>query len=216
MSRIEVVVSDFGGVLTSPLIDAFVAVQNDTGVSVDQFAKAMILVRDREDKHPLYELECGRISEASFLEKLEIALQEVYGDHVPLHGFRNSYFDALHPNQAMIDLMRKLKDAGYRMAMLTNNVKEWESLWRAKLPVDDIFELIVDSAFVGVRKPDPAIYRLLLERLGGLDASSCIFIDDVEVNCQAARELGMATVHFQNTEQAITDIGKELGGSFKT
>ncbi len=216
MSRIEVVVSDFGGVLTSPLIDAFVAVQNDTGVSVDQFAKAMSLVKEREDKHPLFELECGRISEASFLEKLEIALQEVYGDHVPLHGFSNSYFDALHPNRVMIDLMHTLKDAGYRMAMLTNNVKEWEPLWKAKLPVDDIFELIVDSAFVGVRKPDPAIYRLLLERLGGIDASSCIFIDDVEVNCKAAQELGMAAVHFRDTDQAVTDIGKELGQSFET
>ena len=62
--------------------------------------------------------------------------------------------------------MRELRDRGYRMAILTNNVREWEELWRAKLPVDEIFELVVDSAWVGMRKPDPAIYQLTIERLG--------------------------------------------------
>lgn len=210
MSKIEVVVSDFGGVLTSPLMNAFLAVQNDIGVSMEHLAEVMKLINDEEDMHPLFELECGRISEASFLKKVELGLQEAYGMTVSLHGFRNSYFDALHPNQPMIELMRDLKVSGYRMALLTNNVKEWEPHWRAKLPVDEIFELIVDSAFVGLRKPEHAIYELLLERLGGVEASSCVFIDDVEVNCKAAEELGMAAVHFQETDQAITEISEVL------
>ena len=53
------------------------------------------------------------------------------------------------------------------MALLTNNVREWEPLWRSMLPVDEIFELVVDSGFVGYRKPDREIYDLTLERLGG-------------------------------------------------
>ena len=69
------------------------------------------------------------------------------------------------------------------MAILTNNVREWEPIWRAKLPVDEIFETVVDSAFVGMRKPDPAIYELTLERLDGIAAAECLFIDDTEVNC---------------------------------
>ncbi len=213
MSKIEVVISDFGGVLTSPLIDAFLAIQNDIGISVEQFGKTMTHIQAKEDKHPLFELECGNISEASFLKKVELGLQEVYGTSVSLHGFRNSYFDALHPNDAMIEVMRKLKESDYRMAMLTNNVKEWERLWRVKLPVDEIFEQIVDSAFVGLRKPDHAIYELLLERLGGVEAASCVFIDDIEVNCIAAEELGMTSVHFKATDQAITEIGEALDTS---
>ena len=59
------------------------------------------------------------------------------------------------------------------MAILTNNVREWEPLWRAMLPVDEIFELVVDSAFVGMRKPDPRIYELTLERLGLRAATAC-------------------------------------------
>ena len=56
--------------------------------------------------------------------------------------------------------MASLRAAGYRMALLTNNVREWELRWRALAPIDEIFELVVDSAFVGVRKPDPEIYEL--------------------------------------------------------
>ena len=62
--------------------------------------------------------------------------------------------------------MRELRQRGYRLAICTNNVREWEPLWRAKLPVDEIFDVVVDSAFVGFRKPEPAIYQLTLERLG--------------------------------------------------
>ena len=74
----------------------------------------------------------------------------------------------------MIELMRELKVDGYRMAMLTNNVREWEPLWRAMLPVDEIFEMVVDSAFVGCRKPEARIYEMTLERLD-LPAEACIF-----------------------------------------
>ena len=62
-----------------------------------------------------------------------------------MHRFREIYFEALHPNEPMIELMRELKASGLRMAMLTNNVREWEPLWRSMLPVDEIFELVVDS-----------------------------------------------------------------------
>ena len=113
------------------------------------------------------------------------------GERPPLHRFKERYFDGLHPNEEMIALMAELAGAGYRMAILTNNVREWEPIWRAKLPVDEIFETVVDSAFVGMRKPDPAIYELTLERLDGIAAAECLFIDDTEVNCVAARELGI-------------------------
>ena len=107
----------------------------------------------------------------------------------------------------MLDLMRELRDRGFRMAILTNNVREWEELWRSKLPLDEIFELIVDSAWVGMRKPDPAIYRLTVERLdAGLEPTECLFVDDNELNVEAASELGMVAVQFRSNEQAIGEI----------
>jgi putative hydrolase of the HAD superfamily len=113
----------------------------------------------------------------------------------------------------MIEFIRELRGRGVRAALLTNNVREWEPLWRAKLPeIDELFELVVDSAFVGIRKPDPAIYDLTLERLGGVSPEQCVFVDDLDVNCDAARALGMAAVRFVSSGQAIPEIESALAG----
>jgi putative hydrolase of the HAD superfamily len=109
----------------------------------------------------------------------------------------------------MIDLMRELKESGYRMAMLTNNVREWEPLWRSMLPVDEIFETVVDSGFVGCRKPESKIYAMTLERIA-LAPEACLFVDDVEVNCEGARRAGINAVHFRDNVQAIAEIRAAL------
>ena len=138
------------------------------------------------------------LSETDFLGKLSDALEPELGHRPELHRFREIYFEALHPNEPMIELMREAKLSGRRMGLLTNNVREWEPLWRSMLPVDEIFEIVVDSGFVGCRKPDREIYDLTLERMG-VEAGECLFIDDTDVNCEAARELGMSAVHYSTT-----------------
>lgn len=212
MPDIRVVISDFGGVLTTPLMHSFAAYQDQTGISAASLGRAMQAVAERDGAHPLFELECGRMTEADFLDRLRDALEDELGEIPHLHRFREIYFDALHPNEPMIALMREAKASGRRMALLTNNVREWEPLWRSMLPVDEIFELVVDSAFVGMRKPDREIYELTLERLGDDTApEDCLFVDDVEVNVAAADELGMNAVHFRDNDQATAEIRSLLG-----
>ncbi|HET7573530.1 MAG TPA: HAD family phosphatase, partial [Solirubrobacterales bacterium] len=160
--------------------------------------------------NPLFEMERGEISEAAFLDQLTDALEPLLGHRPEMHRFREIYFEALDPNPPMIELMRELKAAGYRMAMLTNNVREWEPLWRPMLPVDEIFETVVDSGFVGCRKPESKIYELVLDRVS-LPAESCLFVDDIEVNCEGAEKAGMTAVHFRDNEQAIDEIRAALG-----
>jgi epoxide hydrolase-like predicted phosphatase len=75
------------------------------------------------------------------------------------------------------------------------------------LPIDELFEVVVDSAFVGLRKPDPRIYELTLQRLG-LPASACAFVDDLPHNCEAATTLGLHAVWFQDTGQAIAELDR--------
>src|SRR6202011_1998937 len=101
MSQVEAVISDFGGVLTSPLLDSFAAFQDSSGVSLEELGVSMAAIAQRARANPL--------------------------------------FEHLHPNQQMIDYMRTLRTRGVALAICTNNVREWESLWRAKLPVDEIF-----------------------------------------------------------------------------
>ena len=207
---IEAVVSDFGGVLTTPLLGSFAAFQDETGIPMEALGKAMGRIAEREGEHPLFELERGRVTEEAFLDGLREELEVDLGHRPELHRFKEIYFDALHPNEPMIDAMRGLRDRGFRMGLLTNNVREWEPLWRSMLPVDEIFEIVVDSAFVGMRKPEPEIYELTLSRLGGPAPEAVVFIDDIEVNCEAARQLGMRTVHFRDADQAIPEIEAAL------
>jgi putative hydrolase of the HAD superfamily len=210
--RLQAIISDFGGVLTSPLVDSFLAFQSVSGITLEELGKAMMAFALRQGANPLFELEVGRMTEARFLGGLSEELTRSLGREVQLASFAKQYFQNLHPNQQMIDYMRGLKGRGYRMAICTNNVREWEPLWRAKLPVDEIFDAVVDSAFVGSRKPEPRIYEITLERLN-VSAERALLIDDVESNCQAAEKLGIQAIWFRSTEQAIEAIEAALAGA---
>jgi putative hydrolase of the HAD superfamily len=210
MAEIRAIVSDFGGVLTTPLLASFAAIQDEVGISAESLGRAMREGLEEGEEIPLFRLERGEISEDEFLDRLSDGLETVIGHRPHLHRFRHMFFGALDPNEQMIALMRELKASGLKMAMLTNNVREWEPLWRSMLPVDEIFEEIVDSAFVGCRKPEPRIYELTLERIG-MPAEACLFIDDLHPNCEGAEAVGMSAVHFRDNEQAIAEIRAALG-----
>lgn len=210
MSRVQAIVSDFGGVLTSPLLRSFAAFQDSSGIPLEALGQAMAAVGERDGANPLFELETGRLSERDFLAKLEEELRAELGRPVEMHGFAEAYFAHLETNEELISYLRSLREGrGLRLALLTNNVREWEPRWRAMIPVDDLFELVVDSAFVGMRKPEPEIYELTLQRLG-VPAAAALLIDDIEVNCEAARALDMAAVWFRSTEQAIAEVDAAL------
>jgi putative hydrolase of the HAD superfamily len=202
---ITTVISDFGGVLTNPLWQGFAAVQEHFGIPPEALGTALAAIAERDGAHPLYELECGRMTEAAFFDALDSQLSADLGRAVGIHSFSERYWAELAPNAAVIDYLTELRDSGYRLALLTNNVREWEPRWRAMLPVDELFELVVDSAFVGMRKPDPEIYALTCERLA-VEPAECAFLDDFAHNCDAARELGMTAVCFQDDDQAIGEL----------
>jgi putative hydrolase of the HAD superfamily len=211
MSHVEAVISDFGGVLTTPLVEAFLHIQRESDIPLGAFGQAMSALATGEGANPLFELETGRLREHDFRAALESELSRELGRKVELAGFGEAYFARLHPNRELLDYLRSLRERGVRLALLTNNVREWEPLWRPKLPVDELFEVVVDSAFVGMRKPDPEIYRLTLERLG-LGPEACVFVDDTDVNVATARELGMRAVWFRSNHQAIAEIEAALDG----
>ena len=210
---IRAIISDFGGVLTTPLGNSFAAWSRESGIPLEDLGIAMASAAERHDSHPLFVLEKGLITQEEFIQRLEAELTPgPTGEKRRLDTMLDVYFDHLERNHEMIALMRDLRGRALRMALLTNNVREWEPRWRALLPeIDEIFELVVDSAFVGMRKPEPEIYELTLERLGGeVEASECVFVDDIALNCDAAAELGMTAVVFESTEQARGEIEEAL------
>jgi putative hydrolase of the HAD superfamily len=209
VSPVGAVISDFGGVLTSPLLGSFQAFQESSGISLEELGTAMGALAARHAVNPLFDLETARITEAEFLSGLASQLSEQLGRPVTLDGFGERYFANLEPNTPMIDYMRSLRERGYKLAICTNNVREWEPLWRRMVPVEEIFHVVVDSAFVGARKPEPRIYELTLERLG-VEPAGAVMIDDIEINCQAAEGLGIRAVWFQDAEQAIAETEAAL------
>ena len=204
------VICDLGGVLvTSSLGDVVAAWRERSGVGERQLTRAIEQVREADGgRHPLHELETGRITEEELRRRLEAAL----GDGVRLADLSETYSAEIGPNRAMIGYVRGLRGRGLRTALLTNNVREWEPFWREAVPdVDGIFDVVVDSPSVGMRKPEPEIFHLTLERLGGVRPEDCVLVDDGERNCETARELGMGVVRFAGTEQAIAEIEAALG-----
>ena len=206
---IRALISDFGGVLTTPLAAGFLAYQEEAPISLEDLGRGMQAAAEVHGEHPLHSLERGEISEDEFARRLAEQLH----DGFDLARLRELYFERIDPNEPMIRFIGEQRRRGLRTALLTNNVREWEPLWRAKLPeLDAIFEVVVDSAFVGMRKPEPGIFELTIERLGGgLRAEECLFVDDIELNCEAARQLGMTAVRFENAEQAIAELESALG-----
>jgi epoxide hydrolase-like predicted phosphatase len=202
---ITTVISDYGGVLTSPLAGAFLKVNERHGIPDTALNAALARAGQRVGKNLLEELECGRISEPDFLALLGAQLSADLGRELDLSKFSEHYFEGLLANVPMLDELAAVRRAGYRMGLLTNNVLEWGPRWRPMVPVDDLFDDVVDSAHVGMRKPDPAIYVLTCERLG-VAPEECVFIDDFAHNCEAAQALGMTVVWLQDTPGAIAEL----------
>lgn len=213
---IRVVISDFGGVLTNPLHEAFMEYEKQSGIPLSVLGEAMAGIGREHGGNPLFQLETGELTEAQFTELMDVELKARLGEHMEFASFPDLYFEHLQANEPFIECLRSAKARGFRLALLTNNVREWEHRWRAFLPIDELFETVVDSGFVGVRKPDRRIYEIMLEylrELPGLEAvepAECVLVDDLLHNCEAAVEFGFQAVRFEHNQQAIKDLDRLL------
>lgn len=213
---VRVIISDFGGVLTNPLEEAFLAYQEESGIALEELGLAMFKIAERDGENPLYVLEKGQMTYARFEEVMQEQLRSQLGDEIEFADFAEGYFNALHPNQPFLDFLFDYKAGGGRLALLTNNVKEWEPRWRAMLPIDELFETIVDSGFVGTRKPESRIYEITYEQIKSLPElhdvkpEECVLVDDIEINCEAARKFGFQAVRYHGSCDSVTSQVGEL------
>lgn len=202
--RLAVVV-DYGGVLTNPLSETLEAYCAATGLTPEQIATAFAAVAAQDGGvAPMSQLEVGAITEEEFVAKVTAALV-ANGAPRPPARFGEIWFRGRRANEPFVAYLHKLRGRGHPLGLLTNNVAEWEPLWRATIPVDELFDAVVVSSEERMRKPDPRIYETMLDRLG-LPASQCVFVDDVEENCEAAERAGMRAVRFGDHVQAIAEI----------
>ncbi|HEX3646791.1 MAG TPA: HAD family phosphatase [Pseudonocardiaceae bacterium] len=195
---IDAVVFDYGGVLTTPVRHAMTGWLAEDGVTEDSYRAVMRewLVGEAAAGSPIHRLETGELSPADFEATLAPRLVTTTGVPVVADGLLGRMFALMRPDPAMLALVTALRSAGLRTALLSNS---WGDHYADELLA--LFDVVVISGRVGLRKPDPAVFGLLLERLG-LPAERVAFVDDIPANIRAARELGIHAV--QHTDTATT------------
>ena len=204
----KAVLFDFGGVITEPLGSVLGVLATAAGADPAEFAALLIGAYDAED-HLWNRLERGEIGFAELCEwaRAEGARRGWSVDLSPALD----HLAALPFRPAVLDRAADLRRRGLRTAVVTNSFTEVTALWRARIDIDDLFDAIVDSCEVGLRKPDPRIYHLTLERLGGLAPEEAVLLDDFEVNLEAARAIGMHGVAVgDDTDAALAELERLL------
>jgi putative hydrolase of the HAD superfamily len=219
-SAIEAIIFDYGGVISSPLFRGIGDFEAASGyppgsllrllfgevhyVGVEGRAVADTLTDaplsdvapDPLEDHDWHRLERGEIDFATYFGGLQARAPEILGVDLDIDAYgRFMGSTAIGVHWPVVHRIRELKGEGFQLALLTNNIAEFGDHWKATFPLDELFEIVVDSSSVGMRKPDPAIYRLTLEQLR-VAPNASVFIDDNADNIRAARDLGMETVHF--------------------
>jgi putative hydrolase of the HAD superfamily len=197
MSEITTVLWDFAGVCVSSPWGAL----SDAG----QGNLELLIGTYHEDTdHPWHRVERGELAITEWLTEVG-ELGKAQGVEIDLTPLQSLLGD-LTVHDLVIDRIRALRDQGYRVGLVTNNVREGSAAWRAKIPVDELFEVVVDSCEVGVRKPNPAIFHLALERLGVTDPSTAVFIDDTPGNVEGAKRAGLQALLFEDEASCLAAL----------
>jgi putative hydrolase of the HAD superfamily len=195
---------DFGGVLTSNVFASFADFCRAEGLETDAVRERFM--SDAGARNLLAQLECGRITEAQF----EPRFGELLG--VASHeGLIDRLFSGMRPEPAMLDAVAAARRAGVRTGLLSNS---WGEDRYDRSRFDELFDTLVISGEVGMRKPAPAIYALACERLGRAP-ERCVFVDDLPGNLKPAGALGMATVLHRDADSTLDELEPLLGVSLR-
>jgi putative hydrolase of the HAD superfamily len=209
---IEAVIWDFGGVLTTSPFEAFARFESERGLPTD------IIRRTNASNHwenawakfERAEVDLETFDELFAAESLALGAEVRGRDVLPLLS------GDLRPE--MVEALRLIKSQ-FKTGCITNNLPanaigsaSGRSMYLAEVMA--LFDHIIESAKIGLRKPDPRIYRMMVEALG-VDPKHCVYLDDLGVNLKPAREMGMTTIKVVDSQQAIADLEAATGLSLQ-
>ncbi len=200
---IEAVIWDFGGVLTTSPFEAFARFEAERGLPVDIIRRinAVNHLENAWAKFERAEIDLEAFDTLFAMESMALGAEVRGRDILPL------LYGDLRPE--MVEALRRVK-AKFKTGCITNNLPAnstdspvGRSLYVAEVIV--LFDRVIESARIGLRKPDPRIYRMMTEALG-VDPKHCVYLDDFGVNLKPAREMGMTTIKVQSSGQAIAEL----------
>ncbi|MBL3667960.1 HAD family phosphatase [Streptomyces sp. M2CJ-2] len=196
---VAAVVFDYGGVLTTPVRQSIAAWLEHDGIEPASFSRTLKawLGRQAPEGTPIHRLETGELPVAEFERLFATELVTLSGTPVDPVGVLDRFFAGLRPEPRMYALAEELRACGVRVALLSNS-------WGNDYPrerLESLFDPVVISGEVGLRKPLPTVFELTLERLG-LAAAQVVLVDDAEPNVAGARAAGLRAV--LHTDPATT------------
>lgn len=207
--NIAAVIFDFGGVITSSPFEAFQRLEAERGLPHD-FIRG--INASNPDTNAWARLERSEIDHATF--------DALFAEEAALLGHALSGADVLavlagRIRPEMVAAMDRLRDAGYRLGCITNNMRAADDSAFAHSAASGYgevlarFEHVIESATAGVRKPDPRIYAMMCEALA-LSPSACVYLDDLGINCKPAAAMGMRAIKVTSAAQALRELSEIL------
>lgn len=186
--------------LTTPVWDSFSAFCRAEGLDPDAIKN--LFRTDPEALTDLRGLETGELSEADF--------ERTFGRRLGLanpDGLIDSMFAGMKPLVPMVDVVRKIRASELLTGLVSNS---WSTAHYDRELLTELFDAVVISAEVGLHKPQPEIYRLAAERLE-VDAAECLFVDDLQENCEGAEAVGMTAIRYRNPPETIAELDELTG-----
>ena len=208
----DAVLFDIGGVFWASPYDALGTLGDEVGPDYATVHDIVLGPYERDTDHPWHRLERGEITlDDARAEIMALATAE----GLELDPFRMLELigsTGRDPFAAVIDQARQLRQDGYRTAAVTNNIREFADGWRDAIDAGSLFDVIVDSSHEGIRKPDVRIFSLTLERLGGVDPTRTVLLDDTRSNIESAAGIGISGILVTDIGSALEQLEALLGG----
>jgi epoxide hydrolase-like predicted phosphatase len=208
-SSFDALIVDFGGVLTTPLQDAMVQFAEELGIELQDLVRAALGAYTGQRDDLVTRFETGQISEKEFSTAFAQRLGDICGRPIDPDGLVRRIFGGMRLEESMFELVATARAEGKRTALLSNS---WGVELYPRERISEIFDVVVISGEVGLRKPDSAIFEFTVENLG-VPAQRCVFVDDHPGHLKAAAELGMTTVLHRTPDQTIEEVTALLSDS---
>jgi len=210
--RFDAVLFDFGGVFLPSPFEVLYQAASEYGVPPETVLATCFGSYDQDTDHPWHRLERGEVTAEQALAGIAALGKESGLDIDPIAVLASAMGSGNLVRDDVVQAARDVKALGLKTAIVTNNIKEYGAKWRALLPLDEIFDVVVDSCEEGVRKPDRRIFELTLHRLGDIPPERAVFLDDAPGNVAAAAKLGLHAIRVAGDHlPALTELRTVLG-----
>ncbi len=205
-SRFDALVVDYGGVLTTSIQDSMQVFANEEGIELQDLARVALRAYVEGDDDLVTAFETGRMSEEDFSLQFAQRLAQETGKEIDPERFVARMFGGVRLEEGMLDAVARARNAGFKTALLSNS---WGLGGYPRERFEELFDVVVISAEVGMRKPQPEIFRFAAEKLG-VEPSGCVFVDDHPGHLKAAMAEGWTTVLHRSPADTIAELSRLL------